>query len=661
MNATTYRAFQVVSFILGIVAIAFGVLLPWTEYFDASVLLPGTSVMTPVYLTGACAPLVWAALLVAWSSRALRGLSTGQKIRIGTVAILGSLSIAGTWHGYVLRGTLLAFRYRQSVQCVLMFVGAILLTASLLETPIWRVWRSLLVLARRVGYGRLSIYLALFVLFASATLGGFVLEGIPHIGDATTYLIEGRALWTGRLALEVPKHAELFPHPLFSVTDAGYVGQYPIGWPVILGLFDRLGARWLAGPLLAAGVVLLTYRVVRRQAGHRLATITTILLAGCPWLWFNAATQMSHIASAFWLMVFLDGFTAIRREPTTLKGCVAGVGLGAAVITRPQDALFFSLPCIVATLTSIRRCAAKSLITYAVVALGGVVGAAGYLGVNRYLMGAASTSTYGQSVLTMLLAQSPSSIPRALSWAHENWVWLSTQAYAHVVPTGLLIAVGLVFGYARVRKVGLLVLCSTSHLACYTAFVFVSRPWVGPRWLVPLMPGMAYVIACGLQSAIQAGRTTTPMTPIARAYLAVVAVSIAVSWIVAVPAKAVDLWIAPPHGVDGRVARAAKSARLRHAVVALPNSHTLQSGEMNYKRQRAGVWMMRVPFEDSPVVFVAKIEGWEWMALESYPGRDLYQMNEEPGNYDIRPVSEATGLLGESSASCPPTAHAGVR
>ena len=623
----------------GAIAIGFGALLPWLDRANGGFIAFGTPIPIAVPL------LLLAFVFVAscWSAWDAIGWLRGGDRRVALlvcalVAIWGA-GAAGTWYGYFLDRKLHAYEFRPYARSALLFLGSLLIASALDGSRLARFWRRIPLLARRFGTTRSLLIMSLTVVIGSAAIGKLILDGIPHMSDGLTYLLQGRILWSGRLAVETPRYPELFEHSIFfKVSSAGYFGKYPPGWPLLLGLFDALSAPWLAAPLLAGGLVFATYRLVQREAGRRLGVITALLLAGCPLLWFNAATQMSHVASAFWLILFLNGFCAVRRHPSVALGSWTGLALGAAIATRPQDAVFFSLPIFAIAAAIVWKGDWSAKRSQLAIGVGALVGALVYLGVNRRLMGSAGTSPYGNSIGNQLVFQSPASLIDALSWAHQNWAGLSMEAYAGALPVGVFVMAGLLFARREIGRLPILILCSASLLACYTVFIFTSRPWVGPRWLAPAMPGMAYAIACAVFAAGRAARDRSNRAAPARLFLSVVFVSLMACWLVGVPIRLFRLRSSPPHNVDDRVHQAVARAELRDAVLALPIDDS--SRLPNHKDSRAGIWMMRVPFDESPVIFVRAIDDWPAKARASYPGRDLYRMNSEPDDFEIIPVAD---------------------
>ncbi|MCC5829496.1 MAG: hypothetical protein JJU36_08610 [Phycisphaeraceae bacterium] len=559
------------------------------------------------------------------------------------LAVLFTISV---WYGYILDGELRTWEFRPMIGTLLLTTGVALVAVGAWPGFIDRCVVSLAQWLKRWSGGRLVLAAAMALLVGSTLLAWLVLDAMPHMSDALTYLMQGRVLMAGRLMLEMPTHSELFRHSLFFVEgDAGYYGKYPIGWPTILGAFDALGIAVLAAPLLAGITVWATYSLLLPRCGRGLATLSALLLAATPWLWFNAATMMSHVASLCFLTLFLLGFERARLGQTAWPGLLSGLALGAAIMTRPQDAAFFALPCILLACWLVIRSPRTGLPPMGAVAVGTLPGLAGYFLVNRHLTGEATTTGYENTPVAEIASQSPDSLIQWLAWTQENWAGMSREWFAGTVPAGVAIIVGLVLGWRYARRQPLLLACGLCFLLGYSSFIFVSRPWVGPRWLLPLLPSGSFLIACGLHAAWINIRQPRRSVAFSRAWLRVALTAMLVTWLIVIPVRTAELRFYPPHGVDGRVARAVRDAGLKNAVLALPTEAKQEDANgfaFTYKDPRAGMWLMKAPLERSTVIFVREIEGWQDMARASWPDRKLYILDPEPGTYRILEAEPAS-------------------
>lgn len=616
-------------------SVALAAAMPWADFSSAGITLG--SLLIPAAVLGILAVviLVGLAFFAASVWGLVRRLPAHTRIGVFVIACVAMFSVAGLEYGYLRPGGLSAYEYRPAVRLLCYTLGIALLACSVPEElgP-----RFAVLIRRRHLKLRHIVGLSFGVTAAGALIGAVVLDGMPHIIDGTSYLLQARTLWSGQMALDRPMYPELFAGELmqFRISDAGYFSKYPAGWPLVLGLFDTLGAPWLASAVLAGLLVLLTYLIVAERGGKRLAGLSAVVVALCPWLWLNAGTMMSHLASAVWLWLFLWLLVRAVRKRSRALMLISGLALGAAVMTRPADAAFFALPCVCAAVCWIIRSPSTWLTRLPLVAIGALPGTLIYLWMNAQLSGAGGSTAYGGGHGSALFAQSPESITHAFIWLHQSWVGLSTHWFAGAVPAALLLFCGVVFGRQNLKGQWLIFACAGCLFVCYSVFVFGGRAWVGPRWYVPLIPAVAMLIAAGIEAASRAGRVRSPGGVLAAGHLRASLVACAVVFLIALPVYILELAQRPPHGIDGRVVEVVEQAGLTNAVVALPvQGLDPATNQPNFKRGIAGMWVMQTPFESSPVIYVSAVEGWEQMAAEAWPDRDRYTMNNQADDFTL--------------------------
>ncbi|MEM7254174.1 MAG: hypothetical protein AAF493_22380 [Pseudomonadota bacterium] len=483
------------------------------------------------------------------------------------------------------------------------------------------------------------------VLVVSISAAG-VLGWMPHTHDATTHLLEGRILWTEfSVYTPAPAYPELFLGHLRTGED-GWYGKYPIGWPIVLGLFDRLATSWIANPIVAVGLVLGVGALVRRAQGGDFANTCMVFMALSPWLALNAGTQLSHLASGFWLVLFALFF---RLEPNAARHCfLAGLCLGAAIITRPADAAFFAIPFAVVGLVKLVRDPRPYAVGVVLAGIGPLIGVAIYLFVNWHTTGSISTTGYGVSgpgapITKTLSNMSPDSAWSFVLWLQESWVSLNHEWFASAFPVGFFVAVGAWIGRAYVQGLGLFLAGSGSLFLAYGFFQFGDITWVGPRWYVPLIPAVAIVCSAGIFRAIHEVSADGPHTRIASRYLALVVVTLAIAWLIAMPTRAIGLIMHPPHGVDRQVLDVVSRERLNNAVVALPSAFANPgTNTPSYKVLRTAIWTMRFPVASNPVIYVATVKGWTEKARAMWPQRALFEIHRDPGRFELREIRPKT-------------------
>lgn len=620
----------------GLLTIALAAVLPWAE-IDAAGIAVGRFAIPVQALACVGVMLLVGMVFVAHSTWGLvRRLKPITRWLCFGAGVVGLFSITGLEYGYLRTGGLSPYEYRSAVRMLGYTIGILLLACSVPEGAGFNVAQWI----KSHRPGRRGVWFAAgFCVLASALIGRLVMDGMPHIIDGTTYLLEARTLWSGRPTLDPPMHPALFASELleFRTSDAGYYGKYPVGWPLVLGFCDLLSVPWLAAPLLSGALVGLTYFTVRQRSDERLAAASAVAVGLCPWLWMNAATMMSHVAAAVWLFAFLGLMLGgIKREH---RGWLlaSGIALGLSVLTRPADAAFFALPAAGYGLAKLFQSPKLWIGRIPLIAVGAIPGVLAYFWVGQMRKGSTGSS-YGGSHIEALLYKLPASPAHALIWLQESWAGLSNQWLAGAIPAGLLIVCGLFFGRKQTRGQGLMLACSASLLLCYTVFIFGGRAWVGPRWYVPLIPGAAVLIVAGLMAAAQTARIACAEGVLSAGYLRTLAVGVIVTAAVVLPVRLIELRLNPPHGIDGQVHATVTAAGLTHAVVALPADGLVPGTTTpNYKRGIAGIWTMQTPFENSNVIFVSAVDGWEDMARSAWPDRVLYRMNGEADDFTLYP------------------------
>ena len=321
---------------------------------------------------------------------------------VGTVG-----SMFGYWYGYGLADEFRLYEFRAGVQTFFYLMATLLLASALTRTKMDFLSRFDRIVTRMTSSA------VVLMAGASALIGGvlsyLIFNGMPHMHDGFTYLVGGRILMMGQLSLDLPRHPELFDPFFRHGLDYMYV-QYPPGWPAILGLFDKLSVAGLANPMLAAGLVWVTYLFVHDEAGDRVAKLTALVLLVSPWLYWNAVSQLSHLAAAFWLILFLWLFIRAMRRQSSWYGLLSGLVLGCAIITRPQDAASFALPCALYGLWHLARAPRTQLLPVFWATVGVLPGLVGYLVYNAVLTGHPLNSTYGTEITYQVARASPETI-----------------------------------------------------------------------------------------------------------------------------------------------------------------------------------------------------------------------------------------------------------
>ncbi len=161
------------------------------------------------------------------------------------------------------------------------------------------------------------------------------LDGIPHVSDEVVYTLQARLFAHGMRTGPPADVSSMMTYP-FWVTGPESRAAFPVGWPLLLAVGERLRLAWMVNPILAGLSVVLTYRVGRPLVGARAALLGCIVVAVCPALVLLGASRMSHTSV---LVGLLLGTWALVDPGSWKRWLVGGLGIAYTVLARPFDAL----------------------------------------------------------------------------------------------------------------------------------------------------------------------------------------------------------------------------------------------------------------------------------------------------------------------------------
>ncbi len=466
-----------------------------------------------------------------------------------------------------------------------------------------------------------------------AAMCAVALDGIPHFSDSLTYLMQGRLLYDGRLWMPTPNHPQLFEHTLFFHEAQGrFYGKYPIGWPVIVGAFDRLGVGYAANATMAGLAAVLTGLVAREFASRRVAVLAAVLFGLSPWIWFNGANFASHVSTTCAVLAFVWMFLRTLRTSRRSAAVGTGVALAAAVLIRPFDAAMFALPVMMVVLWLQTRRPQQWIALGTFMALGPLAGVGLYLWVNTQTTGAALVSAYTQNEAQWDTFQQ-FNVSQVISRVAFQWAELNGRYPGWGIGGLTVAAMGGIAAGQRWQTSGLRLLTAGAVLYFFGCAAFgFTNVWWGPRWLVPVTPLLA-ILAAELADRMIT-QLLPPLTGQIKDHGATAAAQLATG--VLLSGLLVGLGgcyvgqfyqhrLAPPHMVSAAVHQAVLDKADAPAVVAMaPLGHRAPLDA------RAGFAFMHVPFEANAVIYVRAVPNWQKLAAQSYPDRSLYQVRPEP-------------------------------
>jgi hypothetical protein len=268
--------------------------------------------------------------------------------------------------------------------------------------------RSLSNLTLRHRSDLLALLLAFAGFLASAFVTQHIFEGIPHIEDEIAYVWQAKALDEGHLTIASPPDESNFLVPFVVDYKGVRFGKYPPGWPAVLALAIRLGIRAWINPLLAAIGVWLTYLLGKRIFSEFVGLLAAGLTVVSPFFLMNSGSLLSHplglvLSSLFalgWLASFCENKaeqlpdTSSQAKKQWWSSVLAGLSLGALILTRPFTALGISLPFGVHGIYLLIRRDARTRLRLLLIALMGIIFVGLYLLWQYSLTGNALLNPY---------------------------------------------------------------------------------------------------------------------------------------------------------------------------------------------------------------------------------------------------------------------------
>jgi hypothetical protein len=228
-----------------------------------------------------------------------------------------ALSVAAIAAYGLLSGTMIAASWRHFE-----LIGILVRYALLLPAVLYALGRPGLI-AGSIGGGRRSaqLVIAAFLLVAAAV--SWYVGGGVMIPDESSYRFQARTLAAGRLMAPAPpgapEHPVNVPVPLnFThqvISKSGWYSKYPIGWPAVLAVPERMHLGWLVNPVLGALLLVLIGYIAREVFGSAVVLPAIAMAALSAYMLANSVGRMSH------------GLSSVLVAAATLF-CVQGLNTG---------------------------------------------------------------------------------------------------------------------------------------------------------------------------------------------------------------------------------------------------------------------------------------------------------------------------------------------
>jgi hypothetical protein len=247
--------------------------------------------------------------------------------------------------------------------------------------------------------------LALAATVLSTWVAREVLEGLPHLPDSVTYLLQARWLLAGDLWGTVAAFQDHLDVPYTYVVGERWLGHYPQGWPVLLAIGIAVGAPWLIAPILGGLFVMLLYLTGRELDGEVTGLLAATLGVLSPMARLIFGSMLSHAAASTLIVAGLWLLLRARRLKTWPAAALSGITLGLAFGVRPLSAAAVAIPLAVVVAADLfARRDRESRDRFVAWVAGGAAAALPTLVANHLITGSACSFPYSLAKGSMYFA-----------------------------------------------------------------------------------------------------------------------------------------------------------------------------------------------------------------------------------------------------------------
>lgn len=195
----------------------------------------------------------------------------------------------------------------------------------------------------------IALALSLLAVLAAWLVADRVYERLPHIEDEIAFAWQAAVIADGRLTIPSPPHAAHFLVPFVVDYEGQRFSKYPLGWPALLSLGVRGGARAWVNPLMAGLAVWLTYCLGKRLLGEPVGALAALLTVISPFFFLNTGSLLSHPMGLVLSLAFALGWLGSYGAPAGaerrgLANLAAAGALGLLALTRPLTAIGVAVP-----------------------------------------------------------------------------------------------------------------------------------------------------------------------------------------------------------------------------------------------------------------------------------------------------------------------------
>jgi hypothetical protein len=195
---------------------------------------------------------------------------------------------------------------------------------------------------------RVALLFSLLAVLAAYLIADRVFERMAHLEDEMAYLWQAQVIARGKLALPSTPNPKSFLYPFVVDYNGQRFGKYPLGWPVVLAIGEKFGARSWVNSILAGIGIWLTYLLGKKLMGTTVGLLAAGLTLTSPFFLMNSGSLLSHplglVLSLAFVLGWLDAFIYPGFKPRWLPALAAASALGLLVLTRPFTAFAIGLP-----------------------------------------------------------------------------------------------------------------------------------------------------------------------------------------------------------------------------------------------------------------------------------------------------------------------------
>ncbi len=353
-----------------------------------------------------------------------------------------------------------------------------------------------------------------------------VFSGNPRNVDGFAQLFQARIFLAGRLWAPPPPPGEVANFAILHtvVGPLRWFSQYPPGQSLVLAAGLALGAWWLLNPLIAAVLVVATYRTARWCVGESAARLAAVLLCLSPFVVAVSGSEMSHLPAAALGMIAAAAATAaggsgaagaVRAGRWWRGPALAGAALGAMAAVRPLDAVAAALA--IGLILWLASPSGRRLAAVAVTAAAGALCTVPLLWYN-----ARTTGSWHQFGYTYLWGPGHSlgfhPVPWGVPLTPLRAVGLTgldlhqINAYLFDAPFPALVLIALVFLAARrsLTARDAVPVAGAAALVGLLFFYWWRDVFYGPRFLFTAVPWLVILVARTAVLLRRSGRTVYP-------------------------------------------------------------------------------------------------------------------------------------------------------